>query len=242
MARSRWQFSLASLMFVVTICCLSLSLCGTVHQLKQAQQKLEAERFESRFFDIARLDSDQLYGGAVLANCRVQVPAGYRGSLNIQWGQTLESGGYGSGNIKIVSGYNVGNHGSSLSPGLHSIVVKTNHFDGDNGKPSFIVSVSDRGRHNYSYSHKINFERGQRDCLAIKNKCLAGPGLQYFTAKPGEPLELFRMRLMETVEEKQPDGTIVKYQRTPKGPANGILIWRERFRIVGIKRRVGNWP
>ncbi len=215
MARSRWQFSLASLMLLVTLVCISLSLCNTSAELRLAQQRLRANRYESIFFKETEPDPSKLHGAVMLASCRVHVPEGHNYILHIR-GHILDKG---------ESANNFSNYGYThgLSPGLHSIFVETNDFEGDDGVPSFII----RGSAKYLNEWKYNISlKGEKDpWLAVKNRRRAGPGLQYFSAKPGEPLELFRMRLMETVEEKQPDGTVVKYQRTPNGLANDILIW-----------------
>jgi hypothetical protein len=45
--------------------------------------------------------------------------------------------------------------------------------------------------------------------------------------EPGEPLELIRLRAQELVEVKHPDGSVTKQAVTPKGPADGFLIWIE---------------
>ena len=247
MARFRFQYSLASLLFVVTIVCLLLSLYSTSNKLQSARQRLHANRYESAFFQESELDFNKLHSAVMLASCRVFVPEGREFWLHIQSGQIPESGGhdFGGGNL-VGPGYKGCCEGFSLSPGLHAFYVESNNFEGDDGKPSFSIRGSGLGETWFTgwgntldgldstrLSHPslgewkltVSLKGKKSSWLAVKNRHRAGRDLQYFTAKPGEPLELFRIMLMETVEEKQPDGTIAKYHRTSKGLANGIMIW-----------------
>jgi hypothetical protein len=213
--RFRLQFSLATLLLLVTIACMAVALWVTARELWTLRAENQQYRNESGYLTISdpkRLHVIQIpTTDADTWRWRVFVPDDRQFLLHTSVGD-VSLAGYtgGSGTSTTIP---AGEHTVSARIARDIAGKRVLRFDFGNGGST---STGMEGR------------RGDWLDRDMRGYSTAGAGVgKTQSAEPGQPLELIRLRAMETVEVKHPDGSVTKESVTPKGAADGFLIWIE---------------
>jgi hypothetical protein len=215
MPRFRLQYSLATLLLVVTVACMAVALWVTSRELGTLRAESQRYRNESGYLTIS--DPKKLHVIKVPTTdgdtwrWRLFVPDDRKFLLHTSVGDVP------------LTGYTGGSGSSTaLSAGEHTVSARIARDISSNRVLRFDLGGGS------SISTGMEGKRGDWLDREMRGYSTAGAGAgKTDSAEPGQPLELLRLRVMEVVEVKHPDGSITKDSVTPKGSSDGFLIWIE---------------
>ncbi len=219
----RPQYSLATLLLLVTVTCLAVALWSTSRELRELRTENQKYRNESGYLTIT--DPKNVHAiripqpGDSNWHWRVFIPEGRQFRLRTLWHNIPEKG-FSSGGGQPSSFW-------TLVPGEQIIFAGVSQNLA--GERVFRVR-SNRASTYFPVGDWLMGSRWEFSSIGTSTRSVS----------PGEPLELLRLRATEQVQEKQPDGTIVAVKRSRKDPGPGFLVWIEDESAE--KQRMKNKP
>jgi hypothetical protein len=218
MPRIRPQFSLATLLLLVTIACIAVALWSTARELRRLRAENQQYRDESGYLTIS--DTKKLHVIQVPATdgnvwrWRVFVPEGRNFWLHLN-----------AGNVPSFGHATRGSESDTVLPAGEYVVSASIAKDIAGARVLRVDFGNGRGTTTMNYGS----DWVDRKTKGWTTSTAGGHHTQ--SAEPGQPLELIRLRVMEMDKEKQPDGAASKQSVAPGGPTDGFLIWIDELHV-----------
>ena len=222
MPKRRWQFSLKTLLIVVTLIALMMALWATNNKLHEigeeyryykSETKAEIEKYRAELGHLTISDPKRVHAAQVPTldgtwRWRVYIPEGRKLKLRNRAGRVPRTGYPGGMAI-------------TMEPGEHTVWAGMQK--NLEGRQVFTVKSSGAETAIIFSDKDIAWIKKYKELPRNSSGVLDG---KTQSAEPGMPLLLLRSRVQKKTIDKAPDGTVIGSSTEPyPGPADGIMIW-----------------